>query len=73
MTDIPELTEEQLKRAIPARLRRRLMEGRFESGQDQFMHDVLASLLRDLRRYRFMGQYEDPRYTLGNRDIQRGH
>jgi putative transcriptional regulator len=34
MTDIPELTEEQMKRAIPARLRRRLMQGRFESGQD---------------------------------------
>jgi DNA-binding transcriptional regulator YiaG len=34
MTDIPELTEEQLKRAIPARLRRRLMQGRFESGKD---------------------------------------
>ncbi len=33
MTDIPELTEEQMKRAIPTRLRRRLMEGRFESGQ----------------------------------------
>ena len=34
MTDIPELTEEQLKRAIPARLRKRLMQGRFESGED---------------------------------------
>jgi DNA-binding transcriptional regulator YiaG len=34
MTDIPELTEEQLQRAIPARLRKRLMEGRFESGED---------------------------------------
>lgn len=34
MTDIPELTEDQLKRAIPARLRRRLMQGRFESGAD---------------------------------------
>jgi len=34
MTDIPELTEEQLGRAIPARLRRRLMQGRFESGED---------------------------------------
>jgi putative transcriptional regulator len=34
MTDIPELTEEQLKRAIPARVRRRLMQGRFESGED---------------------------------------
>ena len=34
MTDIPELTNEQLERAIPARLRRRLMQGRFESGED---------------------------------------
>jgi DNA-binding transcriptional regulator YiaG len=34
MTDIPELTEEQLKRAIPARLRKRLVQGRFESGKD---------------------------------------
>ena len=34
MTDIPELTEEQLERAIPARLRKRLMQGRFESGED---------------------------------------
>ena len=34
MTDIPELTEEQLESAIPARLRKRLMQGRFESGED---------------------------------------
>ena len=34
MTDIPELTEEQIERAIPARLRRRLMQGNFESGED---------------------------------------
>jgi len=34
MTEIPELTEEQLKRAIPARMRRRLMQGKFESGED---------------------------------------
>ena len=34
MTDIPELTDEQLRRAIPARQRGRLIEGRFESGQD---------------------------------------
>ena len=34
MTDIRELTDEQLERAIPARLRRRLMQGRFESGED---------------------------------------
>ena len=34
MTDIPELTPEQLARAIPARVRRRLMAGKFESGDD---------------------------------------
>jgi putative transcriptional regulator len=34
MTDIPELTAEQLGRAIPARVRKRLMAGRFESGDD---------------------------------------
>ncbi len=34
MTDIPQLTEEQMARAIPARLRKRLMQGRFESGED---------------------------------------
>jgi DNA-binding transcriptional regulator YiaG len=34
MTEIPELTEEQLKRAIPARLRKRLMQGKFETGED---------------------------------------
>ena len=34
MTDIRELTDAQLERAIPARLRRRLMQGRIESGDD---------------------------------------
>ncbi len=34
MTDIPELTADQLARAIPARVRKRLMAGRFESGKD---------------------------------------
>jgi putative transcriptional regulator len=34
MTEIPELTEEQLARAIPARVRKRLIQGRFESGED---------------------------------------
>ena len=34
MTDIPELTDEKLRKAIPARLRQRLMQGRFESGED---------------------------------------
>jgi putative transcriptional regulator len=34
LTEIPELTPEQLARAIPARIRKRLMAGRFESGDD---------------------------------------
>lgn len=34
VTDIPELTDDQLKCAIPARQRQRLMQGRFESGTD---------------------------------------
>lgn len=35
MTDeIPELTAEQLARAIPASVRKRLMLGQFESGED---------------------------------------
>jgi hypothetical protein len=34
MTDIPELTEEQFDRAIPASLRQRLMLGQIEAGDD---------------------------------------
>jgi DNA-binding transcriptional regulator YiaG len=34
MTDIPELTAKQLARAISARVRKRLVQGRFESGDD---------------------------------------
>lgn len=34
MRDIPEQTDEQFSSAIPARVRRRLIEGRFESGED---------------------------------------
>ena len=34
MTDIPELTDNQLHSAIPARVRKRLIEGRFETGED---------------------------------------
>lgn len=34
MTEIPELTEEQMRRAIPARLRKRLVNGQIESGDD---------------------------------------
>jgi putative transcriptional regulator len=34
MTEIPELTAKHLARAIPARVRKRLMLGQFESGED---------------------------------------
>jgi DNA-binding transcriptional regulator YiaG len=34
MTEIPELTEEQFARAIPARVRKRLMQGQLDSGED---------------------------------------
>ena len=34
MTEIPELAAKQMDRAIPARLRKRLMLGQFESGED---------------------------------------
>ncbi len=34
MTNIPELTEDDFESAISARVRRRLMKGQFESGDD---------------------------------------
>jgi hypothetical protein len=34
MTDIPELISQQLARSIPARVRKRLMLGQFDSGED---------------------------------------
>jgi putative transcriptional regulator len=34
MSNIPELTAKELGRAIPASVRKRLMQGRFESGKD---------------------------------------
>ena len=34
MSDIPDLTDEQFQSAIPARVRKRLLRGLFESGQD---------------------------------------
>lgn len=34
MSDIPELTAEQIQRAIPASVRRRLMAGKVEGGSD---------------------------------------
>ena len=37
MSEMPELTQAQFARAIPARVRKRLVEGRFESGEDVAM------------------------------------
>ncbi|MFT4572794.1 MAG: putative transcriptional regulator [Candidatus Binatia bacterium] len=34
MSDIPELTEAEMARAIPARLRKRLVKGDIQSGED---------------------------------------
>jgi DNA-binding transcriptional regulator YiaG len=34
MSDIPELTSKQFARAIPARVRKRLIAGKFETGAD---------------------------------------
>lgn len=34
MTEIPEITDDQFERAIPARLRARLVRGKISSGQD---------------------------------------
>ena len=33
-SDIPELTDQQFARALPARIRRRLVQGQIESGED---------------------------------------
>ncbi len=34
MSDVPEISPEQMARAIPARVHRRLLKGQFESGED---------------------------------------
>jgi DNA-binding transcriptional regulator YiaG len=41
--DIPELTEKELTSAIPAQVRKRLVQGKFKSGQD------IAALRRFVR------------------------
>jgi putative transcriptional regulator len=54
MTEIPELTDQDFARAIPARVRERLMRGQFESGEDiaalrRFVgltHDQFAQAMR---------------------------
>jgi DNA-binding transcriptional regulator YiaG len=62
MTDIPELTGDQFKNAIPARLRNRLMQGRFESGKD------IAALRNfiGLTQKEFAGAMEISVHTLRN-------
>jgi DNA-binding transcriptional regulator YiaG len=51
MSDIPELTKAQVSSAISAKLRRRLMQGKFESGADiaalrRFVHLTQAEFAR---------------------------
>jgi DNA-binding transcriptional regulator YiaG len=69
MTDLPELTEEQFARAIPSRVRKRLIGGRPESGLDVAL----------LRRFVGMTQTEFARamgisvHTLRNWEQGRRH
>jgi len=69
MTDIPELTEEQLARAIPASVRRRLMQGRIESGED------IAALRRfvGLTQVQFARALSISPHTLRNWEQGRRH
>ncbi|HKH48651.1 MAG TPA: helix-turn-helix domain-containing protein [Thermoanaerobaculia bacterium] len=69
MTEIPELTEEQLARAIPASVRRRLMLGRFESGED------IAALRRfvGLTQVQFARALSISPHTLRNWEQGRRH
>ena len=52
--DIPELTEEQFARAIPAHVRKRLMLGQFESGED----------IAALRRFSYRPMATEPNMVL---------
>jgi putative transcriptional regulator len=69
MTDVPELTEKQLARAIPARVRKRLMLGQFESGED------IAALRRfvGLSQTRFAEAMGISVHTLRNWEQGRRH
>lgn len=62
MTDIPELTDRDFARAIPARLRKRLVRGQFESGAD------IAALRRfvGLTQVQFAGAMGISVHTLRN-------
>lgn len=69
MTDIPELTEQQLDRAIPASQRRRWIQGDFESGDD------VAGLRRflGLTQARFASTLGISVHTLRNWEQGRRH
>jgi DNA-binding transcriptional regulator YiaG len=69
MTDILELTSQQLARAIPARVRRRLMLGRFESGDDVV---ALRRFVR-LTQAQFAGAMGISVHTLRNWEQGRRH
>jgi putative transcriptional regulator len=69
MSEIPELTSAQLQVAIPAKLRRRLMSGQIETGED-------VSLLRrfvGLSQVRFAEALGISVHTLRNWEQNRRH
>jgi putative transcriptional regulator len=69
MTDIPELTSQQLARAIPARVRKRLMLGQFDSGDDV----VALRRFVGLTQAQFAGAMGISVHTLRNWEQGRRH
>jgi len=69
VTDIPELTAEQFARAIPASVRKRLMNGQMESGED------IAALRRfvGLTQSQFANAMSISVHTLRNWEQGRRH
>jgi putative transcriptional regulator len=69
MADIPELTAEQFARAIPASVRKRLMNGQMESGED------IAALRRfvGLTQSQFANAMSISVHTLRNWEQGRRH
>jgi DNA-binding transcriptional regulator YiaG len=69
MSDVPELTRRQLARAIPARVRRRLVLGRIESGEDV----VALRRFVGLTQARFARAMGVSVQTLRSWELDRGH
>jgi putative transcriptional regulator len=69
MTEIPELTDQDFARAIPARVRKRLMLGQLESGED------IAALRRfvGLTQEQFAQAMSISVHTLRNWEQDRRH